>query len=183
MKKSKVIELVKKGELAVHMNRKEVKDIELLREILKEAFPEDNYIPVGGVAFYFKTNGYDKWDYEYETTLPTIKITEIEQEENYTTHQTSGSSNVFTSKRNVFETKEEETFESGELVEVSNNDCRSWVKAYFIGFCKIGYAVCEKESESDISNLGYWSHIRKINPAIEQIREIMKKNNISKEEI
>jgi hypothetical protein len=151
MKKSKVIELVKKGKLAVHMNRKEPKDIELLREILKEAFPNDESKPYGSQDFYEKMDGYDEWDYHYDTNNQTIKITEI---------------------------KQEETFESGELVEVVN--CRGVSCERIYRFTTItGYIVTEDKD----GVIEQWVGVSKINPAIEQIREIMKKNNISKEEI
>jgi hypothetical protein len=152
MKKTEAIQKVKEGTHAIEMNRKEPKHIDLLREICKEAFPNDDSKPYGSMDFYEKMNRRDEWDYHYDTNKQTIKITEIEQEE---------------------------TFESGELVEVSNNEGVSWVQRYFIGYCRDGNAICE----GDDCDLRYWELIRKINPAIEQIREIMKKNNISKEQI
>ena len=113
MKKQEAISKVKDGSHAIHMNRKEPKYIDLLREILKEAFPND-VSPSGLVNFYHVGSVFYKWDSSNQYDDPTIKITEITEEENYTTHQTCGSSNVFTSKKNVFETKKEETFESSE---------------------------------------------------------------------
>jgi ubiquinone/menaquinone biosynthesis C-methylase UbiE len=84
---------------------------------------------------------------------------------------------MITKSQNIMK-KQKETFESGELVEVSffNN---KWFKRYFIGISRNGKFVTENEDGYIYES----NHIRKINPAIEQIREIMKKNNISKEEI
>jgi hypothetical protein len=151
MKKQEAISKVKEGTHAIHMNRKEPKDVELLREILKEAFPNDDSKPYGSQDFYEKMNGCDKWDYHYDTNKQTIKITEIETEE---------------------------TFESGELVEVSYHGDK-WIKETY-GFTTRNGDFITQDNEGRISS---WYYIRKINPAIEQIREIMKKNNISKEEI
>jgi hypothetical protein len=151
MKKQEAIQKVKEGTHAIEMNRKDPKDIKLLRDILKEAFPNDDDFASGKSTFYFKMDGYKEWNYDYETTLPTIKITEIEQEE---------------------------TFESGELVEVSY-DKDVWYKRYFIGV-----SIQEKyTAETEEGVVRNWNYIRKINPEIEQIREIMKKNNISKEDL
>jgi hypothetical protein len=151
MKKQEAISKVKEGTHAIEMNRKKAKDIELLREILKEAFPNDYSKPFGSMDFYEKMNRCDEWDYHFDTNKQTIKITEIEQEE---------------------------TFESGELVEVGFNGIM-WHERFYIGKTKGNIYVTEHES----GIIEQWVLIRKINPAIEQIREIMKKNNISKEEI
>ena len=151
MKKQEAISKVKEGTHAIEMNRKEKKDVELLRDILKEAFPNDESKPYGSQDFYEKMYGCDEWDYHYDTNKKTIKITEIEQEE---------------------------TFESGELVEVSHYGAL-WYQRYFIGVSKKGLFVTETGDDTFCA----WSYIRKINPAIEQIREIMKKNNISKEDL
>jgi hypothetical protein len=152
MKKSEAIKRVKEGTHAIHMDRKEKKDIELLNELLCLS----RFLDLGGQwAYYWKIEETDSaagFMCEDYTHLPTIKITEI---------------------------TEEETFESGELVEVSNNEGVSWVQRYFIGVAKNGDSVCEDNHYG----LRYWELIRKINPAIEQIREIMKKNNISKEDL
>jgi hypothetical protein len=151
MKKQEAVQKVKEGTHAIEMNRKEPKDIDLLREILKEAFPNDDAKAFGSMDFYEKMNRCDEWDYHFDTNKQTIKITEIEQEE---------------------------TFESGELVEVGFNGIM-WHERFYIGKTKSNIYVTEHESGS----IEQWVLIRKINPAIEQIREIMKKNNISKEEI
>ena len=150
MKKQEAIQKVKEGTHAIEMNRKEPKDIKLLRDILKEAFPND-VSPSGLVNFYHVGSVFYKWDSSNQYDDPTIKITEI---------------------------TEEETFESGELVEVSYHGDK-WIKETYGFTTKKGCFITEDE-EGRVSS---WYHIRKINPAIEQIREIMKKNNISKEEI
>jgi hypothetical protein len=151
MKKQEAIQKVKEGTHAIEMNRKEQKDIELLREILKEAFPNYKDVPTGCSKYYRIGFTKERWSFDYETRFSTIKITEI---------------------------KQQETFESGELVEVVN--CRGVSCERIYRFTTItGYIVTE-DKEGVIEQ---WVLIRKINPAIEQIREIMKKNNISKEEI
>ena len=151
MTKQEAISKVKDGSHAIHMNDKQQKHIDLLRDILKEVFPDDDDFASGKSNFYFKMDGYKEWNYDYETTLPIIKITEIEQEE---------------------------TFESGELVEVVN--CRGVSCERIYRFTTItGYIVTEDKD----GVIEQWVGVSKINPAIEQIREIMKKNNISKEEI
>jgi hypothetical protein len=151
MKKSEAIKKVKEGTHAIHMDRKKKKDIELLNELLCLS----RFLDLRGQwTYYWKIEetysaaGFMCEDY---THLPTIKITEI---------------------------TEEETFESGELVEVSS-DNHKWHKRYFIGISKKGLFV----AETDYNITCTWDYIRKINPAIEQIREIMKKNNISKEDL
>jgi hypothetical protein len=81
-------------------------------------------------------------------------------------------------KNGYFVTPKKETFESGELVEVGFNGIM-WHERFYIGKTKGNIYVTEHES----GIIEQWVLIRKINPAIEQIREIMKNNNISKEEI
>jgi hypothetical protein len=151
MKKYEAIQKVKEGKLAVHMSRKEKKDIELLNELLCLS----RFLDLGGQwAYYWKIEETDSaagFMCEDYTHFPTIKITEI---------------------------TEEETFESGELVEVSS-DNHKWHKRYFIGISKKGLFV----AETDYNITCTWDYIRKINPAIEQIREIMKEHNISKEDL
>jgi hypothetical protein len=152
MKKQEAVQKVKEGTHAIEMNRKEPKHINLLRDILKEAFPNDDLI-TGGSGNYYTKDYYNnkEWNYYAATNLPTIKITEIEQEE---------------------------TFESGELVEVSHHGDK-WIKETYGFTTKKGNFI----TQDDEGRFSSWYYIRKINPAIEQIREIMKKNNISKEEI
>ncbi len=147
MKKQEAIQKLKEGTHAIFMNRKEPKDIKLLMEILDISF-------LDGDAKYYWLEKIVEDEYfkcsDQVKPLPTIKITKIEQEE---------------------------TFESGELVEVSQYK-DIWYKGYYIGKRKSGYYCTEYEGAILSSR-----YIRKINPAIEQIREIMKKNNISKEDL
>jgi hypothetical protein len=151
MKKQEAISKVKEGTHAIHMDRKEPKDIELLNELLCLS----RFLDLGGKwAYYWKIEETDSaagFMCEDYTHLSTIKITEI---------------------------TEEETFESGELVEVGFNGIM-WHERFYIGKTKGNIYVTEHKR----GNIEQWVLIRKINPAIEQIREIMKKNNISKEEI
>jgi hypothetical protein len=150
MKKSEAIKKVKEGTHAIHMDRKEPKDIELLNELLCLS----RFLDLRGQwTYYWKIEERDSaagFMCEDYTHLPAIKITEIEQEE---------------------------TFESGELVNYLFSS--KWGSGYYVGKQRDGKFCIETEE----GGLFRTYHIRKINPAIEQIREIMKKNNISKEEI
>jgi hypothetical protein len=74
------VKLLQEGDYAIHMDRKEPQDIELLKKVLKLAFPLDT--DAFGDAKYYYKNGVKTWTSGY-TDLPNIKITQITDSEHF----------------------------------------------------------------------------------------------------
>jgi hypothetical protein len=152
------VKLLQEGSHAIFMDRREPKDIELLKKILKLAFPLDKSTENINTnwKYYFKDKSEKiKWFCYDFTNLTPIPITQITDSEH---------------------------FENGEEVEVSDKG-DVWYKYYYVGKSRDGLFAVESEN----CNLKWFEFIRKLNPertkAIETIKELIEKFNIKNEEI
>ena len=72
-----LIEKLANGEIAVDNSNS---NLELLRAVLKEAFPKDHSIPEG-LRRYYRKHGIDSWTVHDSTILPTIPLSDFLEEE------------------------------------------------------------------------------------------------------
>jgi hypothetical protein len=175
MKKTEVIEKLKKGEIAIEMDNNSKKYINLLKNILKKSFPNDDDSPTGKSIFYFRAD-YDNQTWESEDyigkNIYTIKITDI-----------TDNCRLDNFKRleyyEINDVLNEIIFKKHELVKGKIEKTNINVKGFLIGTLKDGTYIIESESGCVL----YCSCISKINPAIEYIKKLMKENNIAKEDL
>ena len=158
MKKSKAIELLKAQTHSIKMDRREVKDVQLLNEILKEDCPEDDFIATGGANFYF-----------------------IRHNNNFNTCH-GDSDNPKFGYINISEIEVDEDFVNGEEVECSHDGIHWTSPRYYIGKSKDNRFVCHVEG-----SIYPFTYIRKPQTerakAIQTIKELKEKFNIKNEEV
>lgn len=76
----KLIKDLREGRIALKHN---MKDEELLKEVIKVAFPNDRDTPKGTTTYYFKTKINQNWWFSSTTTLPTVPLLDFIEKEEY----------------------------------------------------------------------------------------------------
>jgi hypothetical protein len=157
MKKSKAIELLKAKTHSIKMDRREVKDVQLLNEILKCFFKREVSGAFGGVDdFYYLSHD------EIDCSL---------------------NANPYPNHINISEIEVDDEFVNGEEVEGSKNKVLWTQYLYFIGKKRDGVYLVE----NSYGHVHCFTHIRKPqterDKAIQTIKELKEKFNIKNEEV
>lgn len=142
-----MIERLAAGEIAV----KNDGTLEQLKEVLKAAFPEDDYQPKGKDVYYYSSGG-DKWAAFRETMLPSHPISD-------------------------FYTEYKPEFVRGEVVEVRDIEAEDWQKRIYLAkiegsthpYICVGYAHEDRFKLNKEFEINYWRQIRKLKPVVKHI--------------